>query len=63
MNNKTWAIIRTATFIIVGLMNTAFIRLEDIGSWKNYVGYLFLIFAVVDTFFLIKNYRKQSKQT
>ena len=59
MNKKNWAIIRTATFIIVGLMNTAFIRPEDIGSWKNYAGYLFLILAVVDTFFLIKNFRNR----
>jgi hypothetical protein len=54
MNKLTWSIIRTAMFILVGLMNTVFIRPEDIGSWKNYVGYLFLLIAVVDAFFIVK---------
>jgi len=53
-----WAIVRTILFIVIGLMNTVFIRPEDIGTWKNYVGYGFLLRAVVDTFFLIKRYRK-----
>ncbi len=61
MKNQTWAVIRTAIFLLVGLMNTAFIRPEDIGSWKNYSGYFFLLLAVVDSFFLIKNFRKKLK--
>jgi hypothetical protein len=54
MNKLNWSIIRTAMFILVGLMNTVFIRPEDIGSWKNYIGYLFLLIAVVDAFFIVK---------
>jgi hypothetical protein len=56
MKKKTWTIIRTALFFVIGLMNTAFIRPEDVGSWKNYLGYFFLLLAVADSFFLIKNY-------
>ena len=48
------AVLIIATTLIVGLMNTVFIRTEDIGSWKNYAGYLFLIIAVIDTFILVK---------
>ena len=54
MSKTIWTIIRTAIFILIGLMNTVFIRQEDIGSWKNYVGYLFLLIAAADSFFLIK---------
>jgi hypothetical protein len=44
---KYWQIFRTLTFIVVGLLNTAFIRVEDIGSWKNYIGYLLLHISCV----------------
>lgn len=54
MNKRTWTIMRTALFYIIGLMNTLFTKPENIGTWKNYTGYLFLLLAVVDTFFLIK---------
>ena len=53
-NKRTWTIIRTIGFIIVGLFNTVFIKPEDVGTWKNYVGYAFLELAVLDIFFLIK---------
>ena len=55
----SWTIMRTLLFFIIGLMNTVFIRPEDIGSWKNYVGYLFLLLAVIDTALLIKNALKK----
>ncbi|WP_462319442.1 hypothetical protein [Marinilabilia sp.] len=42
--------------IIVGLMNTVFIKSEDIGTWKNFVGYGFLLIAIVDALFLIRQY-------
>jgi len=48
MKNKLWTLIRISTFILVGLMNTILIRPEDVGSWKNYVGYILLIIATVD---------------
>jgi hypothetical protein len=34
-------------------MNTVLIRPEDIGSWKNYLGYLLLFFALVDSIYLL----------
>ena len=59
INKVGWSIIRTATFILVGLMNTAFIRPEDTGTWRNYAGYLFLLMAVVDAYFTIRNVVKR----
>ena len=56
---KYWAVLRTLTFFVVGILNTALIRPEDIGTWKNYVGYAFLIIGIIDAFFLIKNYSKR----
>lgn len=55
-HKTTWTAIRTLLFIIIGLLNTVFIRPEDIGSWKNYAGYAFLIIAFFDTLFLLKQY-------
>jgi uncharacterized membrane protein len=60
MSKNLWTLIRTLTFILIGLMNTVFIRPEDIGSWKNYVGYLFLIGAAIDAFFLVRKYVKKN---
>jgi len=53
---KYWPLIRVLTFIIVGVFNTVLLRPEDVGSWKNYIGYLLLILAVIDiiTFFYKK---------
>ena len=38
----------TITTLIVGLMNTVFIKPEDIETWKNYVGIVFLLIAIVN---------------
>jgi hypothetical protein len=51
--NIVWTVIRAFTFWLVGLMNTAFIKAQDIGTWKNYVGYILLFLALVDTIFFI----------
>ncbi len=59
--NVVWKIIRTVTFIIVGLLNTVFIRAEDVGSWKNYIGYAFLVVATYDTFSVLKELIKGKK--
>lgn len=49
MNKKLkWQILRTFLFIIIGTMNTVLIRPEDVGSWKNYIGYALLIIALFD---------------
>jgi len=61
MKNKLWTLIRISTFILVGLMNTILIRPEDVGSWKNYVGYILLIIATVDLSLLfIKPLKKKT---
>ena len=62
MKNKTWTIIRTAGFFLIGFMNTVFIRAEDIGSWKNYAGYFFLLLATADSFFLVKKFIHKKNQ-
>jgi hypothetical protein len=61
MKNKIWTITRTAGFFLIGLMNTAFIRPENSGSWKNYAGYLFVFLAIADSFYLVKNFIRKKK--
>lgn len=59
---KHWRIIRTAIFYLIGLMNTIFIKPENIGSWENYLGYLILLLAVVDTIVIIMKYLRNKKK-
>ncbi len=47
-SKKIWTIIRTFTFLLIGLMNTVWARPEDIGSWKNYLGYFLLVLFLID---------------
>lgn len=54
-----WSIIRTVTFYIVGLMNTLFLRAEDVGGWKNYIGWLLLAIAVVDSVVIYFQWKKK----
>ena len=58
---QNWTITRTLLFVIIGLLNTVFIRPEDIGTWKNYLGYGFLLIAFIDIFFLVKRYFERNK--
>ena len=50
---NSWTILRTLTFYIVGLFNTLLIKSEDVGTWKNYLGYLLLLIALIDTIVLV----------
>lgn len=59
---KQWPIARTLLFVIIGLLNTVFIRPEDIGTLKNYFGYGILLLAIVDIFFLVKQYLKRNNK-
>lgn len=52
-SKKSWPVIRTFLFLILGLMNTAWAKAEDLGSWKNYLGYLFLLLFVIDATVLV----------
>ena len=54
MKKNIWKLIRAATFILVGIINTILIRPEDIGTWKNYLGYLLLILGAIDLIIFLK---------
>ena len=58
---RYWPILRTLTFIIVGLFNTVLIRAEDIGTWKNYFGYMLLIIGIIDAVVLVRKYFRDKK--
>lgn len=49
-----WHVQRTVLFWIVGVFNTAMLRPEDVGSWKNWVGWAFLAIAAIDTVALLR---------
>jgi len=53
MKKTTGIIISIASSGIVGLMNTVLLRPEDVGSWKNYVGYIFLIISAGNLIWLV----------
>ena len=57
-----WNYARTIFFYLIGILNTLFIKPEEIGTWKNYLGYAILIVAVVDTIFLVKNIVKHKRR-
>jgi hypothetical protein len=48
-----WQIQRTLLFWIIGLFNTVFIRPADVGTWKNWLGWLLLALALIDTVSLL----------
>lgn len=56
-----WNAIRILTFIVVGAFNTILIRPEDIGTWKNYLGYFLLVFALYDIVTSVIRYRKSRR--
>jgi hypothetical protein len=59
MKINSAVVLRILPALVLGLMNTVLIRPGDIGSWKNYVGYGFLLIAAVNlTIQLIKYYKK-----
>lgn len=47
-----WTVVRTLSFILIGLVNTLWAKPEDVGSWKTYFGFFFLILAVADILLL-----------
>jgi hypothetical protein len=53
-----WHTHRTALFWIVGLMNTLWIRPEDTGTWKNWIGIAMLAIAIADTVVLWRKERR-----
>ncbi|NVJ87178.1 MAG: hypothetical protein HWE15_12780 [Algoriphagus sp.] len=57
----SWNLIRTILFLVIGLMNTVFVKPEDVGSFKNYLGYVLLVLGIIDTFFVIRKQIKLKK--
>lgn len=53
-DRDAWQVLRTAGFWVIGLMNTVWIRPEDVGSWKHWVGGLVLVIAILDTLSLAR---------
>ena len=48
-----WPAIRASLFLCLGLMNTVWIRPEDLYSFKHYVGFVLLVFGLVEGGMLI----------
>lgn len=60
--NRTLSlIIIIVTTLIVGLFNTVLLRPEDVGTWKNYVGYAFLLICLVNVVILLIIPRRKRK--
>ena len=53
-------ILTVFTTLSLGLMNTVFVKPEDEGSWRIYVGCFFLLVAAVNIVLLIIKLRKPS---
>ena len=54
MTKWNWVVIaRLATLLVVGILNTVFIRPENIGTWRNYIGYACLVVAAAYAVILI----------
>jgi len=60
---KNYPFIRFLLFVIVGLMNTVFIRPERVGSWQHYVGFILLALAAFDgILFLVKRKKQRDEK-
>jgi hypothetical protein len=53
-----WHLQRTVLFWIIGLLNTALLRPADVGSWKNWAGWAFLLLATLDSIALFLKERQ-----
>ena len=58
-----WHVQRTVLFWIIGLLNTVFLRPEDVGTWKNWIGWVVLGLAVFDTVALFLKERGITKRS
>ena len=52
-----WHVQRMVLFWIIGVFNAAMVRPEDVGSWKNWLGWLLVALAVMDTVLLFRRER------
>ncbi len=53
-----WHLQRTVLFWIVGLLNTALLRPEEVGGWRNWVGWAVLGIAALDTAWIFQKERR-----
>ena len=60
IKKMTPIILTILTTLLLGLMNTVFVKPEDEGSWRIYIGCFFLLIAAVNIVFLIIRLRKPS---
>ena len=58
---NSWPVIRMLLFLVVGIFNTVLIRPEDVGTWKNYLGYALLLLGVIDAVLLVRKYLNRNK--
>ena len=62
-NKWNWVVItRLATLLIVGILNTVLIKPENIGTWRNYIGYGCLVLAAIYVVILIIKQIKSKKE-
>ena len=47
---SVWHLQRTLLFWVVGIFNTALVRPEELGSWRNIVGWVLLVAAALGTY-------------
>ena len=53
-----WHLQRALLYWLVGLLNTALLRAEHVGTWRNWAGWAFLAIAAIDTVALFQKERK-----
>ena len=53
-----WHLQRTSLYWVAGLLNTAYIRPEHAGGWRTWIGWLFLVVAILDTIALFVKERQ-----
>jgi hypothetical protein len=61
MSKIIWHNTRTATFYIVGFLNTILIRPEHIGTWRHFLGIFLLVLAVVETIVILRKTIEQRR--
>jgi FtsH-binding integral membrane protein len=60
---EVWHVLRTVLFWIIGLGNTVFVKAGDVGSWRNWLGWVMLGLAVADTVALFLKERTIMKES
>jgi hypothetical protein len=54
-------VVRFVAFTAVGLLYTVFIKAEDIGTWRNYLGYACLFLALINLVQFIRYYAGKNR--